>query len=142
MSIHSNRVFINWLIGVLQAGGLTVGHGARPATIPAGAGYAVVYSIAGGITRGSIDDPRSDVEANVQVTSWSTDDSDGADINQALWVADKVRTLLEAAVPATLTGGRKVIWFDYQMSSPSTGRDDQSQPPGWYAVDRFEFGVV
>lgn len=137
MSIHGERVFIDWVLGVLGAGGLSVGDGVAPSPpSPTGSGYVVVYSIAGGVTEGSIDDPRSDASPNFQVTSVGTDP------RQVRWLVDKVRSLLNVAVPATLADGRKVIWLDFPQASSSTIRDDDVSPPKWYAPDRFEMGTA
>lgn len=136
MSIHGERVFIAWAIGVLEAGGLTVGDGVAPLTVPAGAGYVVVYSIAGGETSGVLEDPRSDAEPNFQITSVATQPV------QVRWLVDKVRALLNVAVPADLPDGRTVFWLDFPMSSATVIRDDDVQPAKWYAPDRFEVGTT
>jgi hypothetical protein len=135
MNLHDERVFIDWVIGVLEAGGLTVGDSRAPASYPAGAGYCVVYSIAGGTTDGTIYDPNDDASPNVQVTSSSTNP------DQARWLVAKVRNLLAAAVPATL-GDRKVVWLDFPMASVTMLRDDDVQPPRFAAPDRFQLGTV
>jgi len=136
VSIHQHGPFIAWVIATLQAGGLTVGDGIAPGTVPAGAGFVVVYSIAGGTTSGSIDDPRSDAAANIQVTSSSTNPT------QCRWLADKVRTLLNAAVPASLSDSRKVFWLDFPMASFTMTRDDDVQPPRFFIPDRFVMGTA
>ena len=137
MSIHGERVFVDWVIAVLTDGGLTVGDATAPkCASPTGAGYVVVYSIAGGETMGSVDAPRSDAAANFQVTSVSSDP------RQARWLVDKVRSLLDAAVPASLSAGRSVIWLDFPLASPSVLRDDNVQPPNYWAPDRFEVGTT
>ena len=137
MSIHDERVFVDWVIATLTAGGLTVGDGEAPATVPADAGYVVVWSIAGGTTSGSIDAPRSDAAPNVQVSSF------GKTARQARWLVSRVRTVLDAAVPSgALTDGRKVIWLDFPMASPTVIRDDDNQPPLYGAPDRFVMGTA
>lgn len=136
MSIHRSRVFIDWLADLLEAGGLNVGRGEAPATHSAAAGYVVVYSIAGGVTRGSLDAPRSDAEPNVQISAVSLNH------DQALALADRARSLVDAAIPATLDDGRRVIWLDYPMASPTLIRDDDVRPPKYTAIDRYEFGTT
>lgn len=135
MSIHQERPFIAWAIGVLTAGGLAVGDGVAPKTIPVGSGYVVVYSIAGGITTGSLEDPRSDAAPLFQVTSV------GDTPEQCRWLVDKVRSLFNVAVPATLSDGRKVIWLDFPLASTTIIRDNDVAPPKWYAPDRLEVGT-
>jgi hypothetical protein len=135
MSIHSEQAFIDWVIDVLEDGGLTVGDGIAPKNVPARAGYVVVYSIAAGTTSGSLQAPRSDAEPGFQVTSVSKDPA------QTRWLVDRVRSLLDAAVPATLSDDRRVIWLDFPMGSVTAIRDDDVQPPKWYAPDRFSAGT-
>lgn len=136
MSIHSERIMINWVIATLTAGGLTVGDGIAPATVPAGSGYLVVYSITGGTTFGSLEAPREDATPTVQVTSTSVL------AEQTRWLVDRARTVLAAAVPSTMADGRRVIWIDFPLASVSVRRDDNVQPARWYAPDRFEFGTT
>ena len=136
MTIHGERVFIDWVIGVLTAGGITVGDGVAPTSVPAGSGYVVVYSIAGGETSGAVDAPRSDAEPSFQVTSVASDP------RQVRWLVDRVRSLFHVTIPATLSDGRKVIWLDFPMSSTTVIRDDKVQPAKYYAPDRLEVGTV
>ena len=136
MSIHSERVFIDWVVATLTAGGLSVGDGVAPTSTPTGAGYVVVYSIAGGITEGSLEAPRSDASPTFQVTSVASDQ------RQVRWLVDRVRSLFDVAVPVTLSDGRRVMWLDFPMSSVSIIRDDDVQPPTWYAPDRLGVGTA
>lgn len=136
VSIHGTRVFTDWVIDVLRDGGLTVGDAIAPTAVLPNAGYVVVYPIAGGVTSGSLESPRSDASPNVQVTSVSTDQ------RQCRWLADRVRALLDVAVPAALTDGRKVIWLDFPVASMTMVRDDDAQPQNYYIPDRFELGTT
>lgn len=133
MSIHSERHLIAWVIDVLEDAGLTVGDAVAPGTVPVGAGYVVVYSIAGGVTEGSLDSPWQDATPTVQVTSSSFNQQ------QTRWLVDEVREAISSATPATLADGRVVMFVDFPMASVSIMRDDDVQPPRWYAPDRFEF---
>ena len=132
---HDERTFIDWIVETLDDGGLTVGDSVAPSTADDATGYVVVYSVAGGEVGGSVDAPRSDTAPNVQITSSSTSPQ------QARWLAMKARTLLEAAVPATV-GDRQVIWIDFATASVTVARDDRLQPPRYFAPDRLEFGTV
>lgn len=136
MSIHDERVFIDWVISTLTAADLEVGDGEAPDAPAPLDGYVVVHSIAGGITSGSVEAPRSDAAPNVQVSAF------GRSARQARWLVAKVRTTIAAAVPATLTDGRKVIWLDFPMASVTVIRDDDSDPPMFHAPDRFEMGTA
>lgn len=136
MSIHDERVFIDWVISTLTAADLDVGDGEAPANPSTLDGYVVVHAIAGGITSGSLEAPRSDAAPNVQVSSF------GRSARQARWLVAKVRTTLDAAVPASLADGRRVIWLDFPMASVTVIRDDDSDPPMFHAPDRFEMGTA
>lgn len=135
-TIHKQGPFVDFVITTLTAGGLTVGDGIAPTSVPAGAGFCVVYSIAGGITDGTVDDPNEDASPNIQVTSSSVKP------DQCRWLADKVRELINAAVPADLSDGRRVFWLNFPMASMTMLRDDDVQPPRWYVPDRMELGTT
>lgn len=136
MSIHQQGPFVDWVLTVLSDGGLKVGDGIAPDLVPAGEGFCVVYSIAGGVTGGTVDDPNEDASPNVQVTSSSFLPE------QTRWLADRVRALLDAAVPAVLSDGRGVYWLNFPMASMTMLRDDDAQPPRFYIPDRFEVGTT
>jgi hypothetical protein len=72
----------------------------------------------------------------VQVSSF------GRTAAQARWLVAKVRDTLDAAVPAALGDGRKVIWLDFPMASVTVIRDDDSAPSFFHAPDRFEMGTA
>lgn len=133
MSLHGSRVFAEWVVATLQAGGVAVALGGKPTTVPAKKGWAAVYPIAGGVVTGSIDDPNSDATPDVQVTSVSYNPG------QTLGHVDLVREVLLAAVPADLSDGRRVIFGEPTWSDPTLMRDDDVQPSTWYCPDRFSF---
>jgi len=56
-----------------------------------------------------------------------------------MWMVDLVRVTLLAAVPATLSDGRKVIFVEPTFGGPTLIRDDDISPPVWYVPDRFSF---
>lgn len=136
MSLHGNRVFAAWVKSTLAAGGVTVELGVKPKTVPAGSGYSVVYPIAGGVTDGTLENPNEDATPDVQVTSV------GSSAEQTLWQVDKVRTVLLAAVPATLSDGRRVVFVEPTFGGPSLFVDNDVQPPVWYVPDRLSFRTV
>lgn len=136
MSIHKQGPFVDWLIGVLEDGDLTVGDGVAPPSVPSGAGFCVVYSIAGGSTDGTIDNPNEDASPNIQVTSSSFMPA------QCRYLADRVRELVHAAVPADLSDGRRVFWINFPVASMTMVRDDDAQPPRYYIPDRVELGTT
>lgn len=136
MNLHNERLFINWVKAVLEAGGYAVGVANRPTSVAAGAGYFVIWPIAGGVTTGTIYDPNDDASPNVQITA------SALDVDQALWLKDEARNLLAAAVPADLPGDRKVIWIEFPMASVTLLRDDDVQPARYAAPDRFQLGTT
>lgn len=133
MTIHDGRVFSAWAKDVLEDGGLTVGYALAPASVPTGAGYVVVWPIAGGITEGTLDDPNHDATPNLQFSCSSLDPA------QSEWLAAKVRTLLEAAVPAELADGRTVMFVEFPFGGETLLRDDDSQPPRYTVPARAQF---
>lgn len=136
MSIHGHRVFTDWVAATLTAGGLNVGRSVAPPTHDPLKGYVVLHPIAGGVVSGSIDAPLDDASPNIQVTAVSNLES------QALWLADRARTILNEAVPTLLSDGRRVLWLDFLMASPTVRRDDDIQPPKFVAIDRMEMGTT
>lgn len=133
MSLHGSRVFALWVVNVLTGGGLAVALGGKPATVAANKAWGAVYPIAGGTVEGPLGDPHSDSSPDVQVTS------SAYNAEQALWHVDRVRQLLLAAVPATLSDGRHVILGEPSFSDPTLARDDDVAPPVWYCPDRLSF---
>ena len=131
--IHGSRVFADWVLGVLAGDGLWADLGKKPANVPAGNGWAVVYPISGGVTTGTLEHANEDVTPHIQVTSV------GLAAEQALWVADRARALLLGAWPANLSDGRRVIFASTVFGEILLQRDDDSQPPVFYAIDRFIF---
>lgn len=133
MTIHGSRVFATWIVSTLTAGGVTARLGQKPATVATGAGWSVVYPIAGGTTEGTLQNPNEDATPDVQVTSVSYDAA------QTLWQVDKVRELLLAAVPATLSDGRRVVFVEPTFADVSLSRDMDVTPPTFYCPDRFSW---
>ena len=133
MSVHGSRVFATWVVSTLTGGGLAARLGMKPASVPSGAGWSVVYPIAGGIVDGTILDPNEDATPDIQVTSASYD------ATQTLWQSDKVRELLLAAVPATLSDGRDVIFVEPTWPDPTLARDEDVTPPVFFCTDRYSF---
>lgn len=133
MNLHGTRVFALWVVELLTNGGLSVALGAAPATVPANKAWGAVYPIAGGVSDGPMGSPNDDASPDIQVTSVATRPE------QTLWHADRVRSLILAAIPATLPDGRRVILGEPSFAIPTLIRDDDAQPPEWYCPDRFSF---
>lgn len=106
------------LIGVLRAGGLTVGDGKGPGTAPP---FVTCYPLIE--TRdGSLDDPWSDVGKFFELVC------EGADRWQSEWVADRCKTLI--AQSALIVG---------EMTTARTDRIDATGSPSrfqtWVRVE-------
>jgi hypothetical protein len=142
-AFHTAGPLTDAIIAALSADGLVVGDGIKP--LPANAGetpiagftdgpdstfipYVVVHSMAGGRADGTVGSPNAD--------AWPmyTTISHGATRSQCEQVADRVRAVLLAA---TFTvAGRQVqhITVDWY---PGAARDDEIQPPIWFASERY-----
>lgn len=128
MNFHNSRDLTTAVVDALEAADLTVGRAEAPSTVPAGAGYVIVYPITGGTFDGDIQFPHSEADAAYQLTSI------GDTAEQCEWVADKVRTTILSAT-LTLTD-RKVIFIDPTFIG-GVIRDDNVQPPKFYSPDRY-----
>ena len=137
MVTHSGRLLTNAIIENLQAEGLTVGDGERPAT---GAGwtgaagqsdyqgYLVVHPLSGGRTDGPIGALDEDAFPLYQLTAW------GATRAQCENIADLSRSVM-LEVPIVVEG-RYVAHVRIDMLGGAR-RNDQVQPPEWQGVERY-----
>lgn len=130
MNLHDNRELTTAVVSVLASAGLNVGRAVAPSDIPAGAGWAVVYPLTGGLSSGTLDNPNDDASVLYQITSV------GRNAEQAEWVMDTVRW---AILGANYTlNDRTVVLVGIDMFG-GVERDDDVQPPLFYAKDRFRF---
>lgn len=111
------------VITALQAAGLTIGDAEAPAGDPP---YGVVYQIPSGQFDGSLADPNADAELVYQVTCV------GETREQAQWVVDKAMALLNGF---EITG-RSIARVSLD-AAPGVIRDDDLDPPLFYATPRF-----
>jgi hypothetical protein len=125
------------LLDAVLPGG--AGYGEKPAT---GAGqdgstfnaYAVVYPGTTVLREGTVTDPNADADQTVQVTY----------IGKTALQADTARDLGRAAA---LTQGALALddrdaWPVELTDATLVRRDDEVQPPLWYAVDRYTTHTV
>lgn len=133
MSSHRSYVFVNWVKSLLIGGGIAAEIGVKPATVPTGAGWVVIYPIAGGIVEGSIDDPYTDVTPDLQIASASYNQGHTLDL------VDDVRALIQSSWPAAMSDGRRVLFVEPTFASPQFGRDEDVNPPVFWATDRFSW---
>jgi hypothetical protein len=127
LSITDPRTATDAVISALASTGKQIGDGVAPgaAVFP----YAVVTPLADVGYDGPINDGQADVEMTWQVTSV------GQNREQAQWMQDACR---DALINGTLAiTGRSVMKVDLSGGS-GVERDDDFQPPLFYAVDVFE----
>lgn len=129
MNVHNARLLTDSIITVLTGAGLVVGDAVAPGTVPAGAGWVVVYGLTGGFVDGPLGDPHEDASAIYQLTAVAPNR------RQCEWTADKARTtILSAALNAG--PGRTVAHVAVDMLG-GTIRDDDVQPFVFYSPDRY-----
>lgn len=133
MSIHRARPFMEWVKAALEAGGLAADIGAPPEGMGPLSAYCVIYPIAGGVVSGTIDNPNEDGLPDIQVSSVARSS------RHALEQADDARALLLAAIPATLSDGRKVLFGQPAFVQPNLLPDLDVKPPYYTALDRLSF---
>jgi hypothetical protein len=110
----------------LVGAGLAVGLGGAP--VPAVSKYVALYPDPGQSVSESLADRRTDVMLMVQATCV------GPTAEQALWVADKVRS----ALAGVLTVDGRVAWRPEELGGPPVSRDDDVTPPLFYVPIQFQ----
>ena len=109
----------------LEGAGLAVYLGGAPAAPPDM--YAVLYPDPGRASSASLAGERTEFSHIVQVTCV------GATAEQALWVADKVRSSLDG--PLTVAGRR--AWQPEDQGGPPVARDDDLTPPVFFVPVQY-----
>lgn len=135
MTVAASRPHTDAVKAHLEAAGLLVGRGGKPAGSgwqgePGASdfvGYVVLFP-SPGMTDGDLCDPHSYLDYQVQATCVAGT-QEGAEA-----VADRVRAAL-IGVRLTVPG-RSLYYFQPVSSSPAT-RDDGVAPPVHYAVEQF-----
>ncbi len=89
--------------------------------------YAVLYPEPGEAVRESLADARTDFVTTFQVTCV------GGSMERALWVADKVR----AALSAALAVEGRATWRPEDLGGPPVQRDDDTNPPSWFVPVQY-----
>jgi len=117
------RTHTDAVITRLQALGVTVGDAQAPTGNPP---YVVVYPVTGGDTYGPLGAQNDDAELIYQVTCV------GTSRQQAQWLADKAMGLLSGI---TVTG--RSLPLVTVETVPGVMRDDDVQPPIFWAAPRF-----
>jgi hypothetical protein len=124
MSVPSVRTHADAVVDALDGAGVNVGDGKAPeGPLP----YAVVYDIAGPPLSGTLEEPNEDGELVYQVTCV------GSTAEQARWMCDKVITTLLAGLTVA---GRRIALVSID-NTPSVLRDDDINPPVFFATPRF-----
>lgn len=128
----------NALLAALQplserpTGPIGIGEGGKPATVPAGGLYAVLYVSAGRNAAASLTGDRTTLSVPFQVTSV------GPTAERALWVADRVR---EALAPRLTVDGRSA-WRVEEVGGPPVQRDDDVTPPLYYVPVQYRLQTI
>lgn len=110
------------IAAALTAGGLVVGDGGKPATIPAGGIYVVLYLDPGQSMPESLVDARTDFLLGFQVTCV------GPTAEKCRWAAQRTRMALHA--PLAVAG--RTAWRAHEEGGPPIQRDDDVSPPLYY----------
>lgn len=132
VSVTDPRTATDAIISRLTTGtGKNIGDGVAPAdgTLP----YAVVTPLADGDYDGPMNDWQADVAMEWQVTSV------GATRSQAQWMQDKCR---DAMLNAAITVPSRAVMKAELAGGGFVERDDDFQPPLFYAVDIFSVLVT
>ncbi len=138
--IHKSLPLTNALLAGLQAAGLTVGDGEKPAGTgwqgtPGQStfnGYLILYPF-GGSLDGGLANPDEDADARYHIQA------NGATRQQCEHLQDAARVAMAAM---TLTvAGRKVIQLRIDLLG-GCARDDSVQPPLWIGFDRYACWTV
>lgn len=98
-------------------------------TLPA-TPYAIVYPTGSSPFDGPVGDPRADAHPATQITCV------GVDRNEAQGLADSIRSLLLATRTIPITGRNLLGRPELEVSRP-VQRDDDRQPPLYYAIDMY-----
>lgn len=128
----------NALLAVLQplaqrpTGPIAIGEGGAPNPAPASGLYAVLYVGTGQTSPASLADDRTTLSVPFQVNSI------GPTVEQALWVADRVREVL--APPLTVTG--RTAWRVEEQGGPPVQRDDGVTPPVYYLPVQYRLRSI
>lgn len=129
LTVPSGRTHTAGVIACLQTAGLTVGDASG---VGLTAPYTVVYTDLGA-TDGPLGDRYADLDQTLIVHGVGTGPE------QAQWEADKARVAL--LTTAITVDGRTVLYVEH-TSSQSVQRDDDTQPPLFYAVDTYTLSTT
>ena len=129
LTIPTGRTHTAGVIACLQAAGLTVGDSS-------GAGLTAPYTVVYG-DMGALDGPLGDRFADLDQTLIVHGIGTGPE--QAQWEADKARTALLST--AITVDARTVLYVQHTSSQP-VERDDDVQPPLFYAVDTYTLSTT
>ena len=132
-TVHNLRTVYDALVTQVATTGKNVGQGQAPddVTHP----YAVVYPIGEDVdpdVRGVLSDPQQSTVIEFQVTCV------GESLRQANWMANESRLVLSGWTPTVAGMTFGPVQLDAGLPAE---RDDDVQPPLFYAVDRFSVFV-
>lgn len=122
MAAPDIKPHVDAVTAALVAGGLTVGDGGAPASIPATGIYAALYFDPGQSISESLADQRTDFALSFQVTCV------GPTPEKCRWAAQRARMALHA--PLTVAG--RTARRPEELGGPPIQRDDDVSPPLYY----------
>lgn len=130
------------IVALLRTNGMTVGSGERPNDSPVGwqgapgssvfIPYTVVYAITGGVFDGSMGSSYNYARPDYIISSY------GASQDQAQWGDDKVFEILTTQKPTV--ANFVIVQIEPDVHGGAQ-RDDDVQPPLWWAPTRWKFNL-
>ncbi|MFD5509024.1 hypothetical protein ACFWIB_14775 [Streptomyces sp. NPDC127051] len=110
------------VLAALTTGGLAVGEGGAPPSVPATGVYAALYVDPGQSLPESLADQRTNFALSFQVTCV------GPTPEKCRWAAQRARMALHA--PLAVAG--RTAWRPEELGGPPMQRDDDVSPPLYY----------
>ena len=117
------------VVAALVAAGLSAEAGRKPADLPTGGRYVVVWPGPSDFD-GPVADPSADVAWGFQLTGV------GTSVEQAEWVADDAQTAVLPA-GAVAVPNRAISGLRATHREPAR-RDDDVSPPAWYVAQTYQ----
>jgi hypothetical protein len=131
MNIVTVTPIVAGVQAALVTAGLAVGVGVKPETIPANAGWLVIYAFTPTESPddGSMAEPYEQDPAEMQLVFV------GRTPDQATWVADRARAVL---LPGAFTVAGRALVKVSEVAGRQLQRDDDQQPPLYSIAANFQ----
>ncbi|MET9467790.1 hypothetical protein ABZY44_23905 [Streptomyces sp. NPDC006544] len=122
MAAPDIKPHLDAIMAALTAGGLAVGDGGAPASVPSTRIYVALYVDPGQSLSESLADARTDFTLSFQITCV------GPTQEKCRWAAQRARMALHA--PLAVAG--RTAWRPEELGGPPMQRDDDVSPPLYY----------